>query len=369
MELAVSDCIESDDYIKKFEETLEGIFLMYFYSPKMAREIKAIADLENEVIRHFGGMKKIRWVASRLRALEALAFNYKHLVNHLEHLAIQSSTGSGSVNFSKAAGYLKTVKNIKFLEYLYFSLDFGKVLKSLSLIFQSETTLVCSISFLIEKSVIVLKNLKTFPGENYRRFTKELTTNENGQMFKGVNLTEPSYARKTRQTIIEESTGASTENNQLDQGDPYINLFSAIIDDAVNFIEKGFQSLEKPPLVWFKIFNTYIWPTNKANLQSYGNIEIENLLKYYHTQNYITDEEKSKALQEWPLLKMDIFQRRSVIEDIPSPTEIFETIIKTPTLKLEMGNILILVEIMMVISVSTASCERGFSHMNNEKTS
>ena len=173
-----------------------------------------------------------------------------------------------------------------------------KVLSSLSLIFQSETTLVCFISFLIEKNVIVLKNLKTFPGENYRQFTKELTTNENGKMFKGVNLTEPSYARKTRQTIIEESTGASTENNQPNQGDPYTNLFSAIIDDAVNYIEKRFQSLEKPPLVWFKIFNTDIWPTNKANLQSYGNIEIENLLKYYHTQNYITDEEKSKALQE-----------------------------------------------------------------------
>ena len=148
----------------------------------MAREIKSIADLENEVIRHFGGMKKIRWVASRLRALEALAFNYKHLVNHFEHLAIQSSTGSGSLNFSKAAGYLNTVKNIKFLEYLYFSLDFVKVLKSLSLIFQSETTLVCSISFLIEKNVILLKNLKTFPGENYRRFTKELTTNKNGKI-------------------------------------------------------------------------------------------------------------------------------------------------------------------------------------------
>ena len=151
LELVVLDCIESDDYIKKFEETLEGIFLMYFYSPKMAREIKAIADLENEVIRHFGGMKKIRWVASHLRALEALAFNYKHLVNHLEYLAIQSSTGSESVNFSKAAGNLKSVKNIKFLEYLYFSLDFVKVLKSLSLIFQIETTLVCSISFLIKK--------------------------------------------------------------------------------------------------------------------------------------------------------------------------------------------------------------------------
>ena len=98
-------------------------------------------------------------------------------------------------------------------------------------------------------------------------------------MFKGVNLTEPSYARKTRQTIIAESTGASTENNQPDQDDPYTNLFSAIIDDAVNYIEKRFQSLEKPPLVWFKIFNTDIWPTSKANLQSYGNISIDSLVR------------------------------------------------------------------------------------------
>ena len=62
----------------------------------MAREIKAIADLENEVIRHFGGMKKIRWVVSCLRALEGLAFNYKHLVNQLEHLAIKAPQGVGA---------------------------------------------------------------------------------------------------------------------------------------------------------------------------------------------------------------------------------------------------------------------------------
>ena len=45
LELAVLDSIKSDKYLTEFENTLEAIFLMYFYSPKLSRKIKAIAEL------------------------------------------------------------------------------------------------------------------------------------------------------------------------------------------------------------------------------------------------------------------------------------------------------------------------------------
>ena len=61
--------------------------MMYFYSPKLSREIKEIAELSGDYVQHLGGMNKIRWIASRTRTLQALAKNYPLMVTHLEHLA------------------------------------------------------------------------------------------------------------------------------------------------------------------------------------------------------------------------------------------------------------------------------------------
>ena len=43
--------------------------------------------------------------------------------------------------------------------------------------------------------------------------------------------------------------------------------------------------------------------------------------------------------------------------------------VKNPSKKIPIEGIVILTKVMMTFSASTASCERGFSAMNNEKTS
>ena len=134
LELAVLDSIKSDAFLLEFENTLEAIFLMYYYSPKLTRDINVMAELTGEVMKHFGGMKKIRWVASRIRALEALANNYHTMTVHMEHMASQNIP-SASDNYAKALGYLSNVKKFKFLQYLHFMIDFVHILRSLSLIF------------------------------------------------------------------------------------------------------------------------------------------------------------------------------------------------------------------------------------------
>ena len=66
LELAVLDSIKSDEFLVEFENMLESIFLMYYYSPKLTRDINVMAEITGEVVKHFGAMKKIRWVASRV---------------------------------------------------------------------------------------------------------------------------------------------------------------------------------------------------------------------------------------------------------------------------------------------------------------
>ena len=65
--------------------------------------------MSGEIIKKFGGMKEIRWIASRSRALEALANNYPTMINHIEKLSEQN-TASNRDNFEKAISYLSSVK-------------------------------------------------------------------------------------------------------------------------------------------------------------------------------------------------------------------------------------------------------------------
>ena len=105
-------------------------------------------------------------------------------------------------------------------------------------------------------------------------------------------------------------------------------------------------------------------------MRHHGIKEIASLLDYYQKYNYITKEENVKAKNEWASLKVDALQRRnSGKKSYIAPYDIYSSLLKSQSAREEMPNILVLVEIMMSISVSTASCERGFSQMNNEKSS
>ena len=368
LELAVLDAVKSDDFLIEFEKTLESIFLMYFYSPKLAREIKNLAEITGQVVRHFGGMKKIRWVASRLRALEALATNYSVMTTHMEHMASQN-TPSASDNYAKAISYLSNVKKYRFLQYLHFLIDFVKVLRELSLVFQKETLLVCSVSNQVKKKIALVSNLKDVPGEYYEKLQSELNiTDEQEIIFRGINLSDRQGGRTRRQLRIDEIFSNDAEVVQREN--TYRDTFENLVQNAESYLQQRFKCFEEKPFVWFKAFDTDLWPADFNALKDIGNEEVFNLLEYYHTYNYISDDERKNARKEWPSLKVEAHTRKYANPKFcPNPYEIYSGILKTPSLTDEMENILVLVEIMMSISVSIASCERGFSQMNNEKTS
>lgn len=68
----------------------------------------------------FAGLKKVRWLTSRDRALKVIATNYKTLCTHLENISNYEKTN----NSAKTEGLVKKIKSLKFLAYLYFMLDF-----------------------------------------------------------------------------------------------------------------------------------------------------------------------------------------------------------------------------------------------------
>ena len=48
--------------------------------------------------------------------------------------------------------------------------------------------------------------------------------------------------------------------------------------------------------MWFKVFDTDKWPSDLNSIKSVGNREIAKLLRYYHTNEYLTSDEREAAL-------------------------------------------------------------------------
>ena len=53
--------------------------VLYFY------ELTEISEILDQILLHFGDIKRVRWLSSKERAVKAIIFNYEVVVSHLEH--------------------------------------------------------------------------------------------------------------------------------------------------------------------------------------------------------------------------------------------------------------------------------------------
>lgn len=57
LELAVLDSIKNIPFLKRYEETIKGIFIMYNSSPKKLRDLQEVADAVDVDILRFSDLK------------------------------------------------------------------------------------------------------------------------------------------------------------------------------------------------------------------------------------------------------------------------------------------------------------------------
>ena len=88
LQLAILDAAKDLPYLgEKFEPTLKKLFNFYHYSPRRQRDLKEISTILDHEISKLGEIHAVRWVASKLRALQALKKSFGPVVAHLECLA------------------------------------------------------------------------------------------------------------------------------------------------------------------------------------------------------------------------------------------------------------------------------------------
>ncbi|XP_015763634.1 PREDICTED: zinc finger protein 862-like [Acropora digitifera] len=336
LELAIADAIKEVSHYSKFEETVKGIFKFYFYSPKKRRELSQISELLEEDRVRYGGVKCIRWLASQHRALLALQKHYAVTVYHLENTTSSSKGEDGA----KAKGYLKELKTERFVKMLHYMVDVTAILGRLSKQFQYEDLFITDIICKVDKAKLQLEDLKKNVGECYKSFSSNYDT-QTGNFKCGKN---------GDQVVKLSNTGVNMEGH-----------FNKLLTDICNYTDSRFESLTTPPISCFQSFDFRIWPQSRSDLLHHGDGDIKTLVA--HFSNVLPDETSNGALDQWLDLKLLLSQpaQRKLL-----PHEVYSSLLANKPNNL--SHILLVVEIMMVLSASTAVCERSFSAMNRIKT-
>ena len=129
--------------------------------------------------------------------------------------------------------------------------------------------------------------------------------------------------------------------------------FSKLIEDTVAYLDKRFKNLSKKPLAYFEIFDISHLPHDWEALAVYGDKDVENLVDNFSA--VLTAEEIANILDGWSDFKtwMGAHRGRSHLLDLYS-----NLVRENPE---RLSNILVLVQLLLTLSLSTAPCEREFS--------
>lgn len=350
LELAVLDAIKFEDtYLEQFNDNLNGIFKFYYNSAVRRKELKLIADMFEDEVKKLGLLKNIRWIASRERALSLIESNYQILIYDLE----QKSYGDSETG-KKALGYLKFLKQPKFLFYLFYLQDLIAILRPVSLKFQQDWLLLCEVPRMITKASDKISALSVTRGKNLDRLLSLLKNSEQNPselLFKEVVLDKP----KGRRVEHIEHTPEGYENYFSEHS------LNKIVSGTNDYLAMRYNAFNKTPLKeMVELFDFKDWPKSfKEN--NWGIDSFKVLTGYYQTNNWITKEETAAALRQWIPFRNKISKFRN-----DKLIDVFSDILLENDD--DFSGVNLLLQIMMTFSASTAACERGFSCMNKQKT-
>ena len=332
LELSVLDAAKSMPYLQIFEETIKSIFNFYHFSTKRRRELAEIADLLSTMLTNYSSVKAVRWVASKSRALLAVKKNFASTVMHTE----DASQGSKDAKTKgKAASIHKEITTVRFVKMLHFMLDLMDIITETSKIFQREKLTIPEVPDIIQETTMKLMNLKQHIGKHSKEFYDNLTASK---QFGDQKIQLKGAA-----------PAAYKEDNDIKK----------LLENAISYLQSRFENFKEAPLVYFKIFNFKFWHREQEQLALFGGDDVQCIVDHYKEQ--LSGDEFNKIPQEWVALKSYVvhFCGRPLLQ-------VYGELLRDRPARFK--NILVLVDLMLTLSPSTAECERQFSSMNRIKT-
>jgi len=380
LEIAVTKMLKDCNYVATVIEILDLIYKTYHFSPKSRRGLQAIAHELNLKAHMPTRVKGTRWLPHVRRALAVLLATpkshsdedpgqYAAVLMHMEHL---SATHTNAEIKGRAKKVVKEMVSLKFLTFCHFMLDVYSHLSVLSLSLQGRQTILPSAIARLFSSIANIESLLKTPGDSIRVFQDVLRTQSNNN--EDVHTCEyQGHPMKGDSTCF---TGAiSSFPTQI------LNKMKQLVQSTVSHLKSGFENLlgqeghleqqskrsisSKAVYHLAHCFNIDSWPSDHHMLVDYGNNEIRHLLDFFRSKLEDKGCDMILVLNQWRALKTLVSMQMKHCMDFNS---VWATLLSKAPYKEDFKDVLHLVEIMLVIPISSAECERMFSAMKRVKS-
>lgn len=313
------------------------MFAYYKRSPKKRRELKELSQImaEEEHCAQYSpqNITGTRWIDHKKRAAQSLVKSYALIISHLE-----SSASSESGNQAqKIKGYLKILKSRNFVYHLLLMLKIYEKLSKLSRTFQKDSCdLLHSLTY-FESLKEVFKNIIDVEADDKEEsyLSSCILKVENGEQFADVQL-----------------------HGKLCQSDKVTEY----LEKLQNCCDSRFTDLKSEIIQTVKILDITLWPSNEDLLSEFGNKEVELLKKTLEPLLLLNQVDISLIDEEWRELKL--FWKQSLFHF--TKEDLWKFVLKTNRDKYP--NLSHLYEVLLILPVSNAAVERGFSFMGRIKT-
>lgn len=365
LELGVLSAIRDNRLMADLKDVLHKIYKHYHYSPKAVREVQEIAESMDENILRPNRVDGTRWTPHMERALRILTTSYNVLLAHFEHVS-QARTATAEVT-GRAVFLTRKLRDFKFVKFMHFMRDLLGIIATLSQRFQRDDLTASSMLDALEAANLEFVNLSLGPGMHLQAFLDNLQDvpgNPAIKLFKGVELTNPAQRRQQQVAQGEANEGQADAQPEPDH---YQELVQSVQDHINGRLENAGDN-STAILRACRVFDVAEWPGDRVGLAGYGNAQITTLINHFNPllarQGDVVDLEVIR--QEWTDLKA-YMHNLGAGNNVDGPQPNIGTCFRNG-MEPRFHNILKIYEVAMVLPISSAICERGFSCLKRIKS-
>ena len=318
--LACSQAAEAIPYMKKFKDIVAQLFRFYDYSAVRTAGLKDIQSVLGAPDLKLKRASDTRWL-SHDQAITAIRKSLPSIITSLQKEATER-------NDAQALGLSKFICTYQFVASVYMMSDILPILSHLSKLFQKENLDFSLIQPLVKSTVTQLETLKSVPGAFF-------------QQVDGV------ISNQLKDFDIRSSSKDNFKHN----------VYNKYLENLCKHVEDRFP--DAGLLESFSVFDSSTWP--EEYLPGDGEEHIEELIKHY--QPVV---EHQATLAEWKTF-VNAVQAKADLKGKDS-RELLTALVQQTSLQHIFPNLHKLAVIALVIPMSSADCERGFSALKRIKT-
>lgn len=375
LELALLSMQRDCHLVTQVYDVLHLVWKTYHYSPKSKRDLKTLGSQLGIDVLQPTRVKGSRWLPHVSRALDVFIkpvkdgdlakdeSQYAAVLQHMEHLA---STSPKAEIKGRALNVARAMKKVSFLVFCHFLADMFQILGKLSLHFQRNDLILPSALAILKETVENIKSLpkRPIPGGRMETLLASFAKTQcEPPMFQGIQLTKSGSANVGNIASKVHHSGSDEVPKSIEQA---VQLCLKGLEDRFGPLLQ--HKSEKTATVNgvisdLTVFNHDAWPTDMEALLDFGREKVERLINWFKVPLVSSGCNTGAIQPQWLSLKILV---HSEFMD-KGYNDLWATLMTKEPYRNELKDVLCLVEILLVLPLSAAQCERAISAQNQTK--